>query len=126
MPPVYAASDIAVLPTFREGLSQVALECGAMEVPVVGTRIPGMVDPVTEGVTGLLVPAGESRPFAAAVRRLLNDESLRQQFGAAGRRSVSARFSEDRVNRLFLAEYQDLSSRRSRITAAAARTSGWN
>ncbi len=108
MPAVYAASDIAVLPTFREGLGQVFLEAGAMRVPVVSTRVPGVVNAVRGGITGLLVPAGEAVPLAAAIRRLALDAGLRSELGNAARAHVCARFSEQRVNRLWLAEYRGL------------------
>src|SRR5262249_8583139 len=55
VPPLYAAMDVAVLPTYREGFGIVAIEAAAMELPVVATRIPGCVDAVEDGVTGTLV-----------------------------------------------------------------------
>jgi glycosyltransferase involved in cell wall biosynthesis len=108
MPAVYAATDLCVLPTYREGLPQVAIECGAMQVPIVGTRIPGMVSAVQDGVTALLVPPGEPAPLAEAIARLLQDEPLRRQLGEAGREFVQARFSEHRVNHLYIEEYRSL------------------
>jgi glycosyltransferase involved in cell wall biosynthesis len=105
---VYAASDIIALPTFREGLSQVALEAGAMGVPIVSTRIPGVINSVQDGVTGLLVPPGVSEPFVEAVQRLVDDPGLRTTLGEAARRHVSARFSEQRVNQLWISEYRNL------------------
>jgi glycosyltransferase involved in cell wall biosynthesis len=108
MPTVYTASDICVLPTYREGLSQVALESSAMEVPVAGTRIPGLVSAVQDEVTGLLVPAGDAPALSQAVGRLVADEALRRKLGAAGRQFVTVRFSEARVNQMYLEEYRNL------------------
>jgi len=54
--PYYAAMEVCVLPSYREGLPNVLLEAAAMEVPVVATEIPGCVDAVQKDVTGLLVP----------------------------------------------------------------------
>ena len=108
VPALYAATGICVLPTFREGLSQVALEAGAMGVPIVSTHIPGVVNSVQDGLTGLLVPAGETAPFVEAVKRLVNDPALRMAMGSAARQHISSRFSEQRVNQLWLAEYRKL------------------
>jgi glycosyltransferase involved in cell wall biosynthesis len=110
MPALYAATDIVVLPTFREGLPQVALEAGAMGVPIVSTRVPGVVNAVQDGVTGLLVPAGEPAPFADAVRRLIQDAALRTALGNASREYVCAHFSEQRVNQLWISQYRQLVS----------------
>lgn len=108
VPAVYAASDISVLPTFREGLSQVALESAAMEVPIVSSRIPGLVNSVRDGVTGLLVPPSDPDALTDAVRRLCSDKTLRRQLALAGRRFVRDRFSQERVNNLVLADYLSL------------------
>jgi glycosyltransferase involved in cell wall biosynthesis len=109
---LYAATDLIVLPTFREGLSQVALEAGAMRVPIVSTRIPGVVTSVRDGVTGLLVEPQQSAPFAEAVRLLLNNATLRAQLGAAGRQHLRARFDQARVNQLWISEYRKLADAR--------------
>jgi len=106
MPAIYAATDIFVLPTFREGLSQVALECGAMRVPVVASRVAGLVNSVQHGVTGLLVPPGDPQALAESVSRLIRDTTLRRRLGDAGREFIQERFSEQRVNGLLLAEYR--------------------
>jgi len=93
MPAVYAALDVCVLPSYRGGLSTVALESSAMRVPIVATRVPGCVDCIRNGVTGLLVEPRDAVALTDAIRRLLNDPQLRAQIGAASRDFVSRRFS---------------------------------
>lgn len=105
---LYAATDIFALPTFREGLSQVALEAGSMGVPIVSTRVTGLVDAVVDGVTGVLVPAGEAGPLAAAILALAGDSDLRHKLSLAARDHVRTRFSETRVNQLWMTEYRRL------------------
>lgn len=108
MPPIYSALDVCVLPTYREGLSTVAIESGAMQVPIVATRVPGCVDAIRNGVTGLLVEPRDSEALVIALRRLMSDASLRENFGAAARDFVSRHFSSTRTSALVLAEYQRL------------------
>lgn len=107
VPAYYAATGIFVLPTFREGLSQVALEAGAMGVPIVATRVTGL-DPVIDGVTGLLVPAGQSTPLAEAIVALARNSSLRGLRSRAAQESVATKFSAQHVNQLWMAEYRQL------------------
>src|SRR4029077_7341891 len=98
MPAVYAAVDVCVLPSYREGLSTVALESSAMRVPLVATRVPGCVDAIRNGITGLLVEPRDAVALTEATRRLLNDPHLRVRIGAASREFVSRRFSYDRTS----------------------------
>ena len=108
MPPIYSALDVCVLPTYREGLSTVAIESGAMQVPIVATRVPGCVDAIRNGVTGVLVEPRDSEALALALRRLLSDATLRKNLGAAARDFVARHFSSTRTSALVLAEYQRL------------------
>jgi glycosyltransferase involved in cell wall biosynthesis len=112
MPPVYAAIDVCVLPTYREGLPTVALESAAMEIPMVATRVTGCVDAIRDGVTGLLVEPRDPDALADAVSRLLRDPGLRKEMGRAAREFVAARFSEQRVFDLLLGEYRRLLAER--------------
>lgn len=107
VPALYSASDMIVLPTFREGLSQVALESGAMGVPIVSTRDCG-VDAVIDGVTGILVPARNSEALGEAIRKLATDSGLRARLGSAAKVHIAQCYSDQRVNQLWMAEYRSL------------------
>src|SRR5208283_4929001 len=72
MPAVYAAIDLCVLPTYREGLPNVALECAAMQVPIVATRIPGCMDAIRDGVTGVLYSPRKPAELVAALTAVLS------------------------------------------------------
>jgi glycosyltransferase involved in cell wall biosynthesis len=106
--PYYAAMDVLVLPSYREGLGYTLIEAGSMRLPVVATRIPGCVDAVDDGVTGILVPAHDAPALAAAVGRFLDDPALRQAHGAAGRARVRAMFRREAVWDAMAGEYERL------------------
>jgi lipopolysaccharide/colanic/teichoic acid biosynthesis glycosyltransferase/glycosyltransferase involved in cell wall biosynthesis len=91
-PPLYAAMDLVVLPTHREGFPVVPLEAAAMGLPVVATRVPGCVDAVEDGVTGKLVQPRDPVSLAWALAAYLSDATLRRAHGAAGRRRVLREF----------------------------------
>jgi glycosyltransferase involved in cell wall biosynthesis len=108
MPPYYAAMDVLVLPSFYEGLGYVLLEASAMELPVVGTKIPGIVDAVCDGVTGTLIDPGDVTALARAIITYLKDPELRRMHGAAGRKYVSDKFSQEQVWDALYQEYERL------------------
>jgi glycosyltransferase involved in cell wall biosynthesis len=110
MPPIYSAIDVCVLPTYREGLPNVALEAGSMEIPVIATRIPGCIDVVSDAITGLLVTPGNSDELCSAIRILLQSPEMRRRMGRAARELVSSRFSEERVTDLLIEQYRTLLS----------------
>lgn len=95
--PYYAAMDVLVLPTRREGFPYALLEAAAMSVPVVATRVTGCVDAVMDGRTGFLVPLHDIPAMQKAVERLLNDKTLREHMGRAARSDVEQRFDSRRL-----------------------------
>jgi glycosyltransferase involved in cell wall biosynthesis len=72
----------------REGFPVVMVEAMACGLPVVAYRIPGVVDVIDEGVTGVLVNERDTAAHAAACRRLLEDAAERERLAAAGRQRV--------------------------------------
>ena len=94
---LYSGSDVVVMPSiptrdFREPWGLVANEAMSQGVPViatdaVGAAAGGLVD---HDRTGLVVPAGDSRALAQAMKRLHDDPSLRARLGAAARVAVAS------------------------------------
>ena len=106
MQELYAASDIVVLPSWREGLSRALIEAAAMERPIITTDVPGCRDVVDHGVSGLLVPLRDARAIELAVRLLMENPELARRFGKAGRQKVVAEFQVSLVNESTLAQYE--------------------
>jgi glycosyltransferase involved in cell wall biosynthesis len=88
-----AASDVLVCSSRFETLGIALLEAMACGLPVVSTNVGGPREIVIEGETGFLVPPGKAEALAERILRLLEDENLRRQMGAAGRERVETRFS---------------------------------
>lgn len=85
--------SVSVLPSHSEGLSNVLLESMAAGVPVVASRVGGTPEAIQDGQTGLLVPAGDPRALADAIRRVLSNSDLARRLGTAARQAASDRFS---------------------------------
>lgn len=98
MPAVFAAAKIVCLPsTYGEGVPKALMEAAASGRAVVTYDLPGCREAVTNGVTGLLVPAGDLDALADAIKTLLTDDKLCQEMGHAGRRLAEAEFGVGRV-----------------------------
>jgi len=97
VPEILAASDIFVLASRWEGLPLSIIEAMLSGLSVVATSVGGVRELVEEGVTGLLVPPGDACSLAEALRKLLEDKSLRRQMGEAGRRRALERFTLERM-----------------------------
>ena len=90
---LYQAFDLYALSSVREGLPNVVLEAMAMGVPVVATSIAGVPKLVTDGVDGLLVPAGDVSSLHQAIDRLYQDREFASRLSAAARTTIEQRFS---------------------------------
>ena len=89
--------DIAVLPSYREGLPRSLLEASACQLPCVASDVPGCHDVVDDGVTGYLVEPKTTSELSLAMKKLIDDPDLRKQMGVAARERVARLFSEEMV-----------------------------
>jgi glycosyltransferase involved in cell wall biosynthesis len=81
-------ATVLVLPSRSEGLGRVVVEAFCRGRGVIGSRVGGIPDLVTDGENGVLVPPGDAAALADALVRVLGDRGLAEQMGAAGRTSV--------------------------------------
>ena len=91
---VLQESDIYVHPAvWDEAFGLTIAEAMACECATLATRAGGIPEIVEDGVSGLLVPPGDSVALAAALRRLLEDGALRARLAQAGRKRIAERFT---------------------------------
>jgi len=98
--------DIAVLPSYHEGLPRFLLEAAASGLPIVATDVEGCRLVVRHEENGLLVAPRDSRQLADAIGRLLGDPSARSRMGKCGREWVERNFSEEKIVGQYLELYR--------------------
>ncbi|MBK8459390.1 MAG: glycosyltransferase family 4 protein [Micropruina sp.] len=105
MPAIYAAMDVFVLASYREGFSRASMEAAACGVPMVLTDIRGCREIGDDGVHLLLVPARDGTSLATAVERLITDADLRGRLASAARARALEHFDQRVVAETSLATY---------------------
>ena len=109
VPALLATMDcFAQASTRTEGVPQALLQAFATGVPVVASRIGGIPEVVTDGVTGLLVESESVEALAAGIERVLDDPEPAAQRARAARALVEARFSHTHAIDRLLHVYEEL------------------
>lgn len=90
-----AASHIACLPSYREGLPKSLIEAASAGRPIVTTDVPGCREVVTHMVNGLLVQPRDVTALASAIEKLVNDPKLRQSMGKENRSKAESEYANE-------------------------------
>jgi len=104
VPALLCASDIFVMSSDWEGQPLTLLESMGYGLPAVCTSVGGIPDVIRDGVSGLLVPKGDSQGFGEAMRRLVADSVLAKALG----RNAQDEFSKAYHIRHTAREYMNL------------------
>ncbi len=97
VPACMRAMDAVVHPSLTEAFCQTVIEALAAGAPLVVTDVAAASEVVTDGETGLLVPPADAAALAAAALRIYRDPALARRMADAGQRSVTVRFTIERM-----------------------------
>ena len=95
---LYGRTSVFVLPSIvgasgdRDGLANVILEAMAMKIPVISTTASAASEAIGDGVSGFIIPSGDSGALADRLEELSRDSELRARMGEEGRSIVIERF----------------------------------
>ena len=103
-----AASDIFVLPSYREGFGSVIIEAASCGLPSIGSNIYGLSDAIKAGETGLLVLVRSSKLLEKEMLKLVNNNKLRNEMSLNARKRVTHHFSQDEITLKILQLYKRL------------------
>jgi glycosyltransferase involved in cell wall biosynthesis len=101
-----ARFNVGVLATYTEGISNSIMEYMALCKPVIATDGGGTSEIVQDGVTGFLVPRGDSAALAEKIEYLLDNPAIARAMGIEGRNLLEREFSLEQLTdrTLFLYE----------------------
>jgi glycosyltransferase involved in cell wall biosynthesis len=74
---LFRSADIFVYPSYHEGMPMAVIEAMACGLPIIATQVGGLLDLVSPGLNGLLVPAGQPYQLAIAIHQLIIDSQMR-------------------------------------------------
>lgn len=106
--PYLAASDVAVLPSYREGFPNVVIQAGAMGLAQIVTDINGCNEIVLDGQNGLIIPKQDEQALYEAMRRLATDRELTAKMATTAREMVATRYRQEDVWAELLKMYKSL------------------
>lgn len=89
----FEGTDVFVFPSWHENLPNSLLEAMAFGLPVIATRVGGVVEVIEHGRTGLLLEPHQPAELAHAIRTLHGDRAARARLSSAARNEVRSRFS---------------------------------
>ena len=106
--PYFAAADVAVLPSYREGFPNVVIQAGAMGLAQIVTDINGCNEIVIDGRNGLIIPKQNEQALYEAMHQLATDRDLTTQMAASARELIATRYRQQDVWDATLKMYKSL------------------
>lgn len=105
---ILAQLDVLVLSTVtHEAFGRVIIEAQASGVPVVATKVGGVIDIIEDGKTGFLVPPADPGAMADAVVRIYRDKEIAVSFAQDAYRKVKEEYTAEKMMRSTLKVYEE-------------------
>ena len=102
------ASDVFVMPSYREGFGSSVIEASCLELPVICSDAYGIMDAMVDNVTGLRCKVADVDSLQSAMEKLLQDASLRKKFGDAGRKRTLDNFKGSAITAEWVKFYHQI------------------
>lgn len=100
-----SAFDVAILPSYKEGLPYFLLEAGFAELPLIATNTGGIPEIITEDFNGLMFNPGDARELSELMINMINDQQLRERLALANKNKIYQEFNFETMFNKTLAVY---------------------
>ena len=109
--PFVANADCVVMPSYREGMSNVLLEAASMARPLIATNVTGCRDIVEDGVNGLLCKVKDGEDLAEKMKQMMNiSPAEREVMGKKGREKMIREFDKKLVIQIYLQAIDEIAN----------------
>jgi glycosyltransferase involved in cell wall biosynthesis len=106
--PYFSISDCLAFASYREGLPNVVMQAGAMELPSIVTNINGCNEIILDGQNGIIIPVKDSNALYKSMKVMVENVGLRSQLQQNARPMIVSRYEQQLVWDAILAEYRNL------------------
>lgn len=110
IPEIFSKTDIFVLPSYSEGLSNALMEAMSSSCACIASEVGGNRFLIENGVSGFLFPSGDREALRSHIRRLIDDSAKRRMLGESARKRIDEHFSWDIVGKQYKDLFQELLS----------------
>ncbi len=107
--PFFVASDCLVFPSYREGMPNVVMQAGAMELPAIVSDINGCNEIIINEQNGFIVPRKDCDHLEKKMHYLYSNVEKGNEFGRKSRYLIKERFEQSMFWEALLTEYRSLS-----------------
>ncbi len=97
VPAILRALDVLAIPSWHEGIPQIALQALACQIPVVGSDVGGIPSVIEAGVTGRIFAVGDDAALAMAIRETCENHAATRAMQERGRTQVEERHGVEQM-----------------------------
>ncbi len=110
--PWLLASDVLILPSYREGFPNVVLEAGAMGVPAIVTDVNGSREIIEDGINGLIVRPQDEELLADKMKYVIENYGHLSKMKDVTRERIVSRFRQSIVRNALKEYYKSILKRK--------------
>lgn len=108
VPHILGNIDVCVALSRHESFGVSVLEANSCSIPVIVSEAPGLIEIVSDGYNGIVVPIEDVESSSIAMKKLLYSSELRLKLGVNGRSLVTEKYSNDKCLRMMVDVYYSL------------------